>query len=92
MASATVIVSLIAVFIAASTAASIEASIAAFTAEVSTVADFEVKAFTVEMDSVVAVDSMVAADRAEGSMAVVVSTAVDMEAADATKFSTTSLF
>jgi hypothetical protein len=44
------------------------------------------------MDSVVAVDSMVAADRAEASMAVVVSTAVDMEAADATKFSTTSLF
>jgi hypothetical protein len=58
----------------------------------STAADFEVKAFTVEMDSVVAVDSMVAADRAEASMAVVVSTAVDMEAADATKFSTTSLF
>jgi len=73
----------------------------AFTAEVSTVvasevkastaADFEVKAFTVEMDSVVAVDSM-AADRAEASMAVVVSTPVDMDAADATKFSTTSLF
>jgi hypothetical protein len=37
-------------------------------------------------------DSMVAADRAEASMAVVVSTAVDMEAADATKFSTASLF